>query len=216
MRWLCVAVCLLLVSTSAAQSSDTGRLQGHIIGSVVNDANEPIGYAILCTTIVRAQSANTSCGQETDAQGHFDINVPLETNRIFAQKPQAGYQPVHKPMDQGVPVKLSELEPVAHVKINIGERPGELTLAVTDRVTGKPIDSFTVRWIRIDDGPVEATDRSSKGRISVPANIEVILTVRADGYERWFYADDSAPSRPVLRLGSGEQRTIAVELEPQH
>jgi len=216
MRWLCFAVCLVLPSTLAAQSSGTGRTQGRIIGFVVNDANEPIGDAILCRGVVLAKSATTSCGSDhTDAQGHFDINVPLETNRIFAEKPQAGYLQVNRPMDRGVAVKLSELGPVAHVKINIGARSGDLILVITDRATGKAVDSFIVRWIRIDDGPVEFSS-SSKARISVPANVEMLLTVRANGYEQWFYADDSAPSRPILRLDSGEQRTIAVELEPQH
>jgi hypothetical protein len=170
---------------------------------------------MLCTSVVRTQSASTSCGgQKTDAQGHFDISVPLETNRIFAQNPQAGYQQPNRPMEQGVHVRLSELEPVAHVKIKIGPRPAVVILTVTDKATGKPVDSFIVRWIRMDDGPVEATD-SIKSRVLVPPNVELLLSVGASGYQRWFYSDVSNPSRPIVRPASGEERTIAVELEPR-
>jgi hypothetical protein len=189
--------------------------QGRIVGSVVNDSNEPVGNAMLCTSVVRTNSAHTSCGSQTaDTQGHFDITVPMETNRVFAQNPQAGYQQPNNPMHEGVHVKLSELEPVAHVKIKLGPRPAEVILTVTDRATGKPIDSFSVRWIRIDDGPIEATG-SSKSRVFVPPDVELLLTVQAAGYERWFYSDVSAPSRPTLRLASGEQKTISVELDPR-
>ena len=168
---------------------------------------------MLCTSVVRTQSAHTDCsGRKTDAQGHFDISVPLETNRIFAQNPQAGYQQPNRPMEQGVRIRLSEQEPVAHVRIKIGPRPAAVVLIVTDRATGKPVDSFAVRWIRLDDGPAEATD-SNKSRVLVPPNVEFLLTVVASGYERWFYSDVSNPSRPILRLASGEERTIAVELE---
>ena len=214
MRSLWLPASLLIASTlSAAQSSEPAETQGRIIGSVVNDSNEPVGDAMLCTSVVRTQSAHTDCsGRKTDAQGHFDISVPLETNRIFAQNPQAGYQQPNRPMEQGVRIRLSEQEPVAHVRIKIGPRPAAVVLIVTDRATGKPVDSFAVRWIRFDDGPAEATD-SNKSRVLVPPNVEFLLTVVASGYERWFYSDVSNPSRPILRLASGEERTIAVELE---
>jgi hypothetical protein len=211
---LCLAAYLVVASIfSAAQSSEPAQAQGHIIGSVVNDSNEPVGHAILCTSVVGTNSAHTECGaQRADADGHFDIRVPLETNRIFAENPQAGYQEANNPMEQGVHVKLSELEPVANITIKIGPSPAEIILDVTDRSTGKPVSAFVVRWMRIDDGPVAATD-SNKSRVLVPPNVELILTVRSPGYERWFYTDVSAPSRPILRLASGERKTISVELE---
>lgn len=215
MRLLCLAACLVIAAISAGQSHEPVQPHGRIIGSVVNDSNEPVGNAVLCTSVVRTNSANTSCGSQTaDTQGHFDIIVPLETNRVFAQNPQAGYQRPNNPMQDGVHVKLSELEPVAHVKIKVGERPAELILTVTDRATGKPVDSFIVRWIRIDDGPIVATD-SRKSRVLVPPDVELLLTVQAAGYEHWFYSDVSAPSRPTLRLASGEQKAISVELDPR-
>lgn len=214
MRSLCVVALVVASVVSVAQSSKQAQVNGHIIGVVVNDSNEPVGNATLCTSVVHATSARTECGrQRTDGDGHFDIRVPLETNRIYAENSEAGYQEVkHDPMKQGVGVQLSEQEPVANVTIKIGPSPAEIVLDVTDRSTGKPVRSFIVRWIRMDDGPVAVTD-SPKGDVLVPPNVELLLTVRSPGYERWFYTDDSAPTRPTLRLASGERRTISVELE---
>jgi len=213
MRLTFLVACLFIVSTCSSQSNDPAHPQGRIVGSVVNDLNEPIGSAILCTSIVRTNSANTSCGQKADKQGHFDINVPLETNRVFAQKADAGYQQQNRPVEQGVRVELTESKPVAEVTVQIGPRPAEIDLSVTDKATGKPIGSFKVRWIRIDDEPAGFVE-STKNPVFVPPNVDVLLIVQARGYKRWFYTDLTSPSHPVLNVSSGDQRTVAAELEP--
>jgi hypothetical protein len=183
------------------------------VGTVVNDLNEPIGNAMLCTSIVRTNSSSTSCGQKADQQGHFDISVPLDTNRVFAQKADAGYLQPNQPMERGIRVELTELRPVAHVTVQSGPRPAEIDLRVTDKVTGKPVDSFTVRWMRIDDEPATFVE-STNNRVFVPPNVDVLLMLQARGYKRWFYTDLTSPSQPVLNLSSGDQRTVAAELQP--
>jgi hypothetical protein len=43
-----------------------------------------------------------------------------------------------------------------------------------------------------------------------------MLEVSATGYKTWFYSDASNPLRPLpLRLESGEQRSLRIELEPE-
>jgi len=211
MRLPFLVACLVAVSTCAAQSPDLPQTQGRI-GSVINDKNEPIASAILCTSIVGANSGSTSCGQKADREGHFDLRVPLDTNRVFAQKPESGYQQANQQPDSGVHVKLTETRPVAHVTIKIGPQPAEIDLTVTDKTTGKPVDSYTVRWTRIDDGAVMFVE-STKNHIFVPPDVDLLLIVQSQGYERWFYSDVTAPSRPILRLSSGEQRAVDAELE---
>lgn len=213
MRLTCLVACLFIVSTCSPQSNDPAHPQGRIVGSVVNDLNEPIASAILCTSVVRTNSANTTCGDKADKQGHFDITVPLETNRVSAQKPDAGYQQQDRPMEQGVRVELTELKPVAEVTVQIGPQPAEIDLNVPDKATGKPIDSFTVRWMRIDD-ETAAFVKSTKNPVSIPPNVDVLLIVQAHGYKRWFYTDLTSPSHPVLNLSSSDQRTVVAELEP--
>ena len=214
MRLTCFVACLFIVSTCSPQSNDPAHPQGRIVGSVVNDLNEPVASAILCTSIVRTNTANTTCGADkVDKQGHFDISVPLETNRVFAQNPDVGLQPPSRPMEEGIRVELTESKPVAEVTLQIGPRPAEIDLSVTDKATGKPIRSFKVRWIRLDDAPASFI-QSTKSPVFVPPNVDVLLMVQAHGYKSWFFTDLTSPSHPVLNLSSGDQRTVTAELEP--
>ena len=50
-------------------------------------------------------------------------------------------------------------------------------------------------------------------RTFIPPGIDVILAIQAQGYRRWFYIDPST-SQPILRVTSGEEKHIEVELEP--
>jgi hypothetical protein len=117
-------------------------------------------------------------------------------------------------MEQGARVELTELKPVAHVTVHIGPQPAEIDLRVTDKATGKQVESFTVRWLGIDEGPTTLFVESANNPVFLPPNVDVLLIVQARGYKRWFYTDLTSPSRPVLHLSSGDQRTVAAELEP--
>ncbi len=214
MRTIYLTASLLFLSSLAVGQSTPAQPQGRIMGIVVNDTNEPIAGAIVCTTVARPQSADTRCGEaKTDDQGQFDIAVPLEVNRVSAQSPQNGYPGRDRPLEDGVRVRLSEQEPIAHVTIKIGPRPAELVLSVNDGTTGKQVNFYTVQWMRIDNTPPSGAELSNRDRIFVPPNVDVLLIVRAHGYHPWFFSDASNPSRPTLRLASGEQRAISVELQ---
>lgn len=56
---------------------------------------------------------------------------------------------------------------------------------------------------------------SSSARVPVGAATETVVEVSAKGYKNWFYSDPPNPSRPVLRLESGEERSLEVQLEPK-
>jgi hypothetical protein len=55
----------------------------------------------------------------------------------------------------------------------------------------------------------------SATRVLVPPGLDVIVEVHAEGYRRWFHIDPSNRSRPTLRLASGEEKQLDVELEPE-
>lgn len=107
-------------------------------------------------------------------------------------------------------VTLSTKAPTAHVALKIGPRPGELIVSVTDKTTGKAVGSFFVRLIADTTGYSSGVGNfardtgSSSARVPVGAATEAIVEVSAKGYKNWFYSDPSNPSRPVLRLESGE------------
>ncbi|MGA2646969.1 MAG: hypothetical protein ABSF15_19835 [Candidatus Sulfotelmatobacter sp.] len=219
MRSLCFAAALVILSQLllAAQDDKTVLNEGRIIGTTVNDQGEPIAKARLCTSIVKSNSSHTNCGPESDEHGQFDLRVPLETNRIYGQKPEGGYwhdANVHdmNGPEAGVRIKLSRENPTAHVVVKLGKIPAHLTVNISDRNTGKEVDSATVRCVVIDDMLTQPSE-TTKREISVPPDKDLLIIVQAPGYRRWFYTDSSSPSQPTLRLHSGEERTLDAELE---
>jgi hypothetical protein len=218
MRSLCVAVAVIVLCQLLTSQDDNKVLnEGRVIGTTVNDQGEPIAKAILCTSVVLSNSTRTNCGPKSNEHGQFDIRVPLETNRIYGQKPEGGYwhdPNVHEAnqMDSGIQVKLSHENPVAHVVVRLGASPAHLTLNISDKNTGKAVASPVVRWAVIDDSSLETTETTKKD-ISVPPDKDVLIIVQAPGYRRWFYSDPSSPSQPTLRLHSGEERTLDAELD---
>ena len=56
----------------------------------------------------------------------------------------------------------------------------------------------------------------SDGPLLIHPSTDVMLEVSARGYKTWSYSDSSNPSRPLpLRLESGEQRSLRIDLEAQ-
>ena len=220
-----LATLLLLVAmTASAQTAQDSAslnglpLDGTVTGTVTNDEGEPIQGASVCTEISYGRSSSTSCGPtETDSRGQFSIRVPLGEIGVYAENQNAGYwrvveaspsrrKEIHK-------VKLTRDAPTATVNLDLGPRPGLLKFNVKDKTTGKPIEAFTTRWIGMDE-PLMWSLHGPATQTPIPAGIDVILTIHAKGYRRWFYLDPST-SQPTIRLASGEVRELAVELEPE-
>lgn len=203
-------VALTLSNLAVAQRLQKPQEQGHITGTVVNDDGDPIRYATICTVVKRTDGgSSTSCGgAEPDEHGNFDIAVPLATNGIYADSREAGY--LHEDSKPGseTPVSLSASQPTTHVVLRVGVRPAKIKFTVTDRDTGKAIESFQVRWIALDDSRSFTTD--FRRPLLVPANTDVVIAVTARGYKTWLYSEGN-PSEP-LRFHSGEEREIPAEL----
>ena len=69
-----------------------------------------------------------------------------------------------------------------------------------------------MRWIATDNARMMSIDIPTP-RTLIPPGIDVIVAIQAQGYRRWFYIDPST-SQPILRVTSGEEKHIEVELEP--
>jgi hypothetical protein len=108
-------------------------------------------------------------------------------------------------------IALSPDQPSGSAIISL-RKAGMLIADVRDKATGKPVSasyklSVPKRW-------------QTQGQLSHPLLIhpstDVMLEVSASGYKTWFYSDASNPLRPLpLRLESGEQRSLRIELEPE-
>jgi hypothetical protein len=101
----------------------------------------------------------------------------------------------------------------------LGPRAGVLSGTVIDKVTGKAIVSrhalhFIVKKASNPEDSI-LFGGPAKFRWLIPPAVEITLEVTAGGYKPWFYTDASNPSRPLpLRLESGEQKSLDIELEP--
>ena len=118
-------------------------------------------------------------------------------------------------------VTLTSNQSSATVVLKLGPKAGVLLPTVKDKYTGEPLTTFHVEWLIINE---EQNGTHSGGdnvtpwsrRAIVPPGKWFVLTISAKGYKSWLYHDPSDPSRPAfIRLQSGEEKELLVELEPQ-
>lgn len=224
------AATLLLLFTvlSQAQTGKDTQRQGRIAGTVTNDEGEPIGQASVCTRITRENGSSSACGNvQTDQNGQFELDdLPLGQIDVYAEKMQDGYLVDAEASSTSFPpsdvsknsrmqtVVLTADHSLAHVTLMLGPKPGELKLAVSDKLSGKRVQAFNVRWIALPDSRMFSfASDSAYNPWLVPPDTDLIVEVSAVGYQNWFYLDPSN-SEPILRLGSGEQKELVVELLP--
>lgn len=217
---------LLFTALSQAQTGKDAQRQGRIAGTVTNDEGEPIGQASVCTRITRQNASSGSCGNvQTDQNGQFELDgLPLGQIGVYAEKMQDGYlvdadATSFSPSGVGKnsrmqTVVLTADQSLAHVTLTLGPKPGELKLAVSDKLSGKRVQAFNVRWIALPDSRMFSfASGSAYNPWLVPPDTDLIVEVSAVGYQNWFYLDPSN-FEPILRLGSGEQKELTVELLP--
>jgi hypothetical protein len=219
---LTLTACALWAQTQPGiDQPPTGQPEGRIIGVVTNDDGEPIGGASLCTRIVNPNGDSTSCGgTQSGAKGQFEIrSMPMGKIGVYAHKEMDGYWQDNEATKMMKTVQLTPELPTARVVLKIGQKPAGLIVNVTDRQTGKPVDTFSVRWITdtssvCSGNGIFGRAGTSGVRVPIRAATDVVVEVSATGYKSWYFSDPSDPTRPVLRLESGEEKTLNAELVP--
>lgn len=107
-------------------------------------------------------------------------------------------------------IALSRDHPIGHAVVTIGPRGGILIASVRDTRTRAPVHSQVV--LRRADGSGEMTmSEPPDFRVLLPANTNLSIEIRQEGYASWVYARSS---KPFLRVRSGEQVRIEVNLTP--
>jgi hypothetical protein len=139
---------------------------------------------------------------------------------VYAESAMQGYWQDERTAKMQT-VTLTAAAPTAHVVLKIGPKPGELIVSVSDKATGQALHSFFVKLIAdkisYGSGVGNFTKQPDNSGIRVPIvpTTDFLFEVSAKGYKNWYYSDPSEPSRPVLRLESGEERTLEVQMEPK-
>jgi len=228
MRAVWLVLTLLLFSTLAAvpQARSAPGSQGTIGGTVLDAHGQPFKGVEVCTWMKDApagsKEARGDCpAATTDEAGQFRIDhVAMGTIGVEAIKPEDGYVAfAGTSVTEMVTLTPNQLS--ATVVLKLGPKAAFLLPTVKDKLTGKVIPKVSIRWTVID--PNEPNALSSGGseinpwstRAALPPEKYLVVTLSAPRYKGWLYSDPSDPSRPAfLRLQAGEQRELAVELEP--
>ena len=194
--------------------------QGVIQGLVVNEEGTPIAEAKVHAEPLDGRTRGTLVRYvETDAQGRFRIDR-LEWGKymISAKKEESGYPDMMYAFYNNnlfTTVTLSQLSPLADVRIQLGPQAGVLTGTITDAESGNPVNAgfrFTPaerpnNWLSKSAPP--------RYRVLLPAREGVFLEVTAPGYKKWHYGGTpSAPKGIPLRLASGAEMVLDIRLEP--
>jgi len=209
---------ITLVLISAALCYSQAAIEGKVIGVVVDEQNQPINGAQVCTRVTSPSGgAVGNCLALTDRSGQFEIDhLPLGTFGIVASKVDDGYIEHHQAPGMQK-VTLSAEAPQASVALKLGPREGVLVPSVKNAVTGEPVYDFMITWRPVSApsrGNVDGAGFSRWVRSTpIPAEKDIAIdSVSARGYKNWA-ANSSSPLQ--LRLERGEQKAVTFELEPE-
>lgn len=98
---------------------------------------------------------------------------------MFAEKQNAGYWTENS--DSSQKILLTPQDPLAYVVLNVGPPAGELTIAVLDKVTGKPIQSSTVRTTQGNHTFIN--ENLPTTTVRVRPDSDVMVQISASGYK---------------------------------
>ncbi len=216
-----VLVCIVLATLSYAQGpARVPQLpdgQGRITGTVLNQEGQTIASANVCVSVEGSNNNTTTyCNTVTDQAGQFEIqHLRMGTFTVSAIKEEDGYSGWNN--GRGQKAVLTLQDPTANVTIKLAARSGTLIASVRDSVTGKPVDNIRVLYMAAtgeQDGSSSASGyMHGDVRLNLPTTSDFIVFITAPGYKPWFYNDPV--DGPSLRLASGEQKMIDVQLEPR-
>jgi hypothetical protein len=190
-------------------------MQGGIAGIVLTEDGQLANGAKVCTSVRRGSNTHTNCLVPTDDEGRFTVDhLPYGTYQVFAINEADGYSIDNQSPGQDVSV-TAEL-PWSNVTIRQHDRGGVLVGTVIDKTTGRKIDKADIQYTAIDTGDLfgSATILRGQFRVAVPSDSDLLIVVMSKGYRGWVYTDESTSSRPVLRIGRGEQKQLVIELDP--
>jgi uncharacterized surface anchored protein len=187
---------------------------GVITGTVLDENSQLLDNAKVCLMMRSGNNTAITCNlARTDKNAKFEIkNLENGAYGVFAVKDEDGYSIDNQ--SPGEKVVLTTKNSAADVTVRLRPRGGVLLGSVTDKVTGQPLKSAWIDYQDID-GKASGSSIISDGRIrlTVPTESDLVIIVAAKGYKGWVFTDPANPTRPVLRLHSGERKTLDVQLE---
>ncbi len=240
MRNAVAALPILLALLAPAQVSPRAHSQGRISGILVYPNGTPVPKGRVVVTGARRHENPDEVSTETDQDGRFEFRHLRFTSYWFGpSKEDEGYGDGEAVSVRGgvkladpTGVKLTPAAPTAHVILKLGPKWGILSGTVEDRTTHKPVVALLRFAEELGRGGSNEPhylhgffmrDAPGAFTILIPPALDLFLQVNAHGYKPWFYPDglgtvvfleNHRVQRPLpLRLESGEQKSLKIELE---
>lgn len=219
-----VAVALVaFVIPLTAQEPQQQRAMFSITGYVTdNDGQLVTGAQVQVMPVDRGGLIITG----TTTAGRFSLPMDRPgTYRVYAFKDDKGYRMISEALfaldPEGTPeVVITERSPAQMASIRMRSEGASLIVRLTDKVTGRPLESAKLVLRRQDDPNLQyirsLTSFTKKGEIKLLLpSLPLRLEASAPGYESWSLSElDSKEKRGTLLLTPGETREITIALRP--
>jgi hypothetical protein len=189
--------------------------KGEIIGTVVDERGSPVPNAQVSPQYLGvALFRSLVISVDTDVHGRFTIDH-LDWGRyaVHAGKEADGYPNTRFRLYQtrsAPQVSLSPQHIVRRVTVKIGPKGGVLVSSVRDAVTHTPVATQLVLKKHDGSGRIYLSEPPDF-QVLLPADTDVLIEIRKEGYEPWVYA---TASRRSIRLKSGVRMRLEVNLTP--
>jgi hypothetical protein len=213
-KWHVAAFLLFFAQIACAQTKTQALANYGIAGTVLNEEGQLVDHAKACVSFSSGKSSRTiNCNWSTDKDGQFTIeHLGIGTYGVFAINESEGYSIDNQ--GPGQEVRITADEPWLNVTVQLRARGGILVGSVRDKMNGRLVEAAWVEYIVIDNGGGGTTRTDGEFQLTVPTDCDLLILVHAKGYKGWLYNDASNPTRPIVRVASGEKKVLDVELEP--
>lgn len=215
MNAVVIFVALFLLPFAVAQRNES-QPNGLIYGTVVEPDGSPArGIKLVACPEGPLGTALPSTTSNDAGEYRFENLFWWGRYRVHAEDDDAGYSPYSTGPGRNEPreVNLTLQHREAQMKVHLPSKAGFLHIHLTNRRTGAVISGMAIS-VTSSEHPYSllySMSCYSRRVVLLPPDKDVLLHVKSEGFEEW---DESAGKGKPLRLTSGVQLTLDIQLEP--
>jgi len=214
-----LSLIIVLGSPSRFQRMWAENLPGGLIaGTVVDERGGPVtGIKVFVAKSDGRIKLNAMRHARSDGQGRFTFaGLPSGQYRLYAIGEDQGYPDTTFEFYAQNPVPLIQIPETggsSDVVITLGPKAGAIAGTVVDKTTRALVNATFVLTDASEPARWISTSVPAKFRILVPPGRNITVRVSAPGYDAWYY-NNHTPGNTPLRVASGEEVHLDVELSP--
>ena len=218
MKTTCVFLGFLLLTTAMAQQNGESRPNGVIYGVAIGQDGQPAKGIGLTASPVGVGLGAMLPHVKTNDKGEFRFeNLPWWGRyTVYADDEKAGNSDFSTgPAGDSHPseVEIAPEHREAEFKVYLPPKAGFLHIHLTNRRTGNAIPAMRIALMSAANpvSPLFRMSSSSTQVVLIPPEKNLLVHVTSDGFHEW---DESTGKGKPIRLASGDQLTLDVQLEP--